>query len=52
MDTGAYRFADLDQHTELLEDISRLETRMKEELGKDIALIAYSKGEQADADRA
>jgi hypothetical protein len=52
VDTGAYRVADLEQNEELLQDISRLEAKMRRELGRDIALIAYSKGEPEDAGRA
>lgn len=50
MDTGAYQFADLQQHSELIEEISRLESRMMSELGQDVTLIAYSKGEKAYSD--
>lgn len=52
MDTGAYRFAELEQQEELLQDIHRLESKMQQKLGKDITLIAYSKGTPAkDAER-
>jgi hypothetical protein len=49
VDTGAYRIADLEQNEELLQDINRLESKMRRELGKDIALIAYSRVEPAAA---
>lgn len=51
MDTGAYRFADLERHEELISDITRLESKMKHELGKDVTLIAYAKGEEEDPER-
>jgi hypothetical protein len=44
METGAYRFADLEYNEQLLSEISHLEAKMQQELGKDVTLIAYSKG--------
>lgn len=42
MGLDAYQFADLDNREDLLQELRSLETRMKHELGYDIALIAYS----------
>ncbi|MFC0214670.1 hypothetical protein ACFFK0_19885 [Paenibacillus chartarius] len=47
METGAYRFADLENNDQLVAEIAELEARLQRELGKDITLIAYTKGEPA-----
>lgn len=41
MSIDSYQFANLGAHEHLLEDLRSLESRMKEELGSEIALIAY-----------
>ncbi|WP_164716716.1 hypothetical protein [Paenibacillus whitsoniae] len=46
MEMGLYQFADLDVHEELLAELRKLESRMHEELGVEIALIAYTKEPQ------
>jgi hypothetical protein len=43
VDTGAYRFADLQNNGKLLDEIVQLESKLQRELGQDVALIAYSK---------
>lgn len=43
MGMESYIFADLDAHGELMQDLRNLEARMQEELGSEIALIAYTK---------
>jgi hypothetical protein len=43
METGAYRFADLQNNGELLDAIVQLESKLQRELGQDVALIAYSR---------
>jgi len=40
-----YEFADLDNREDLLQELRSLESRMKHELGYDVALIAYSPGD-------
>ncbi|WP_156411049.1 hypothetical protein [Paenibacillus sp. Soil787] len=42
MDTETYRFANFGTREDLLEDLRRLESRMKDELGYEVALIAYT----------
>lgn len=42
MDTELYRFANFGTREDLLEDLRRLESRMKDELGYEVALIAYT----------
>ncbi|MEW9698797.1 hypothetical protein [Paenibacillus sp. SI8] len=42
MRLDSYQFADLDKHEDLLQDLRSLESRMKHELGYEIALIAYT----------
>ncbi|MEC0228416.1 hypothetical protein [Paenibacillus alba] len=42
MPAASYQFANLDAREDLLEDLRSLESRMKDELGVDVALIAYS----------
>jgi hypothetical protein len=42
MDTESYRFANFGQREDLLEDLRCLESRMKDELGYEVALIAYT----------
>ncbi|MDQ0888503.1 hypothetical protein QFZ81_003591 [Paenibacillus sp. V4I9] len=42
MDTESYRFANFGTREDLLEDLRRLESRMKDELGYEVALIAYT----------
>jgi hypothetical protein len=37
-----FTFTDLRAHQDLLEDITRLENKMKSELGRDVSLVAYS----------
>ncbi|MBP1961745.1 hypothetical protein [Paenibacillus aceris] len=44
MSLDSYQFANLGAHEHLLEDLRRLESRMKEELGSDVTLIAYEQG--------
>jgi hypothetical protein len=48
LDTGPYKFADLEEHQNLISAIAELENKMKQELGKDVTLIAYSKGESIE----
>ncbi|MDR6549713.1 hypothetical protein [Paenibacillus qinlingensis] len=43
MGMASYHFANLDIHEELMQELRNLESRMKEELGYEIALIAYTK---------
>ncbi|WP_167357077.1 hypothetical protein [Paenibacillus pectinilyticus] len=43
MEMDEYHFANLGIHEELMQDLRNLEARMKEELGYEIALIAYTK---------
>ncbi|WNR42234.1 hypothetical protein [Paenibacillus roseipurpureus] len=47
MDMDAYHFANLGVPEGLMQDLRDLESRMKEELGYDVTLIAYAK-ENAD----
>ncbi|WP_261300942.1 hypothetical protein [Paenibacillus andongensis] len=42
MDTESYRFANFGTREDLLEDLRSLESRMKDELGYEVALIAYT----------
>ncbi|MBD0383135.1 hypothetical protein [Paenibacillus sedimenti] len=42
MGVESYQFADLDNREDLIQELRSLESRMKHELGYDIALIAYS----------
>ncbi|WP_407872324.1 hypothetical protein [Paenibacillus sp. P36] len=42
MSIEAYQFANLGAHEDLLEDLRRLESRMREQLGYEISLIAYT----------
>ncbi|MFD0697091.1 hypothetical protein ACFQZT_23755 [Paenibacillus sp. GCM10027628] len=42
MGLESYHFADLGNHEDLLQELRNLESRMKHELGYDIALIAYT----------
>ncbi|NEW06509.1 hypothetical protein GK047_10850 [Paenibacillus sp. SYP-B3998] len=42
MSLELYQFADLDNREDLLQDLRSLESRMKHELGYEIALIAYT----------
>lgn len=43
MDMESYQFANLGIHEELMQDLRNLESHMKEELGYEVALIAYTK---------
>lgn len=43
MEMESYHFANLGIHEELMQELRNLETRMKEKLGYEIALIAYTK---------
>ncbi|GFZ87998.1 hypothetical protein GCM10008018_37610 [Paenibacillus marchantiophytorum] len=42
MPIDSYEFANLDAREDLLEDLRSLESRMKDELGYEVALIAYT----------
>lgn len=42
MDTASYRFANFGTREDLLEDLRNLESRLKDELGYEVALIAYT----------
>ncbi|MFC5453050.1 hypothetical protein ACFPOG_33080 [Paenibacillus aestuarii] len=42
-----YEFADLDNREDLLQELRSLESRMKHELGYDVALIAYTPGDDS-----
>lgn len=42
MDTESYHFANFGTREDLLQDLRSLESRLKDELGCEIALIAYS----------
>lgn len=42
MSINAYQFANLGAHEDLLEDLRKLESRMREQLGYEISLIAYT----------
>ncbi|WP_187273885.1 hypothetical protein [Paenibacillus sp. N3.4] len=44
----SYQFANLSHREDLLNDLRSLESRMKTELGHEVALIAYAQGEQED----
>ncbi|WP_171681899.1 hypothetical protein [Paenibacillus planticolens] len=46
MSIDSYQFANLGAHEELLEDLRSLESRMKDELGYEVALIAYAQEAQ------
>ena len=37
-----YSFTELDEHNELVDEISSLESRMAQALGEEVRLIAYS----------
>lgn len=41
-----YKFADLMAHDKLIRSITQLENQMKNELGEDITLIAYTPKQQ------
>jgi hypothetical protein len=43
-----YQLAQLENNQELLEEISRLEEKMKQNLGHDVALIAYTNSDPVD----
>jgi hypothetical protein len=44
VETGnEYQFADLEKHEDLKEEIRRLESKMQQELGQKVNLIAYSR---------
>jgi hypothetical protein len=43
-----YKPADLSMHQQLIERITRLEDEMREKLGRDVALVAYSHTPGAD----
>ncbi|MDD9267893.1 hypothetical protein ACFPES_12725 [Paenibacillus sp. GCM10023248] len=47
MSIDSYQYANLSPHESLLEDLRSLESRMKDELGREVALIAYEKEERA-----
>lgn len=42
MEIEPYTFADLDKREDLLKDIKRFESLLKQELGKEVTLIAYT----------
>lgn len=42
MDTESYQFANFGNRDDLLQELQSLESRMKEELGYEVALIAYT----------
>ncbi|SDN81531.1 hypothetical protein SAMN04487897_10518 [Paenibacillus sp. yr247] len=42
MSTESYQFANFGTREDLLEDLRSLESRMKDELGYEVALIAYT----------
>jgi hypothetical protein len=42
MTIESYQFANLGAREDLLEDLRKLESRMKDELGYEVALIAYT----------
>lgn len=46
MDTESYRFANFGTREDLLEDLRSLESRMKDELGYEVALIAYTQDDE------
>jgi hypothetical protein len=48
MNIESYHFADLGNREDLLQDLRSLESRMKHELGYDIALIAYTQEEEGN----
>lgn len=48
MSIDSYQFANLAPHEELLADLRSLESRMKDEIGREVALIAYEKEANAD----
>ncbi|WP_157264935.1 hypothetical protein [Paenibacillus oryzisoli] len=51
MEMESYHFANLGIHEHLMQDLRNLEARMKEELGYDIALIAYAKEAEGQANK-
>ncbi len=42
---GDYRFADLEDRTDLIKEIAELEAKLGQATGDDVTLIAYSKTE-------
>lgn len=46
MDTESYHFANFGTREDLLEDLRSLESRMKDELGYEVALIAYTQDDE------
>ncbi len=46
MERGKFAIANLNGHQHLVKEIQALESRMKEHLGHNVALVAYSESEE------
>ncbi len=49
VDAPEFDIADLSQHSHLVKEMTELETRMREELGQQVNLIAYTNESAADS---